>query len=164
MSKTPIDVIATLSKTRAVTAGPSAKVRRRSADALAGVPLFSALSRRHLNKLAEVADEVRFRQGATVIREGDLGETLFVILEGEAKATRGGKVLSRLGPGDFFGEISLVDRGPRTASVIAETPLVTIRLFRKAFIELARSEPSLTDKVLATLARRLRAAERSPTG
>ena len=165
MSKTPIDVIAELSKTSSAAASPSAtKVRRRSADALAGVPLFSGLSRRHLNQLAEATDEVRFRRGSTVIREGDLGETLFVILEGEAEVTRGGKTLTRLGPGDFFGEISLVDRGPRTASVAAETPLVTVRLFRREFVRLARTEPSLVAKVLLTLARRLRSAEASLTG
>ncbi len=169
MSKAPIDVIAELSRPnrpgRGTEAASSAtNLRRRSADALSQVPLFSGLTRRHLNQLADATDEVRFRPGATVIREGDLGETLFVILEGQAEVTRGGRTLRRLGPGDFFGEISLVDRGPRSASVAAETPLVTVRLFRRAFVKLARSEPSLVAKVLATLAGRVRSAERSLTG
>ncbi|MEX0754111.1 MAG: cyclic nucleotide-binding domain-containing protein [Actinomycetota bacterium] len=164
MSKTPIDLLTTRSKpsTRGpVTPKPVAsKVRRRSADALAGVPLFSGLSRRHLNQLADVVDEVRFRPGTAVIREGDLGQTLFVILEGQAKVTRGGRTLTKLGPGEFFGEISLLDRGPRTASVGAQTPLVTVRLFRREFLKLARSEPKMAERVLETLAGRLRAAEK----
>lgn len=162
MAKSRLDMVGAFSEPK-LSPNP-AKVRRRTADALGAVPLFASLSRRHLNQLADTADEVRFRQGADVIREGDLGETLFVILEGEAKVSRGGRKLAVLEPGDFFGEVSLFDRGPRTATVHAETPLVTIRLFRKAFMKLLDSEPKMAEQILIELASRLRSVEKSVLG
>jgi CRP/FNR family transcriptional regulator, cyclic AMP receptor protein len=164
VSKTPLDVVG------AITRGPprrpataSTKVRRRSTGALATVPLFSGLSRGHLQRLSEVTDDVIFRPGATVMREGDPGATLFVILEGQATVTRGGKALAELFPGDFFGEISLLDRGPRTATVTADTRLVTLRLFRAAFLSLLETEAGMAEKVLVEVAGRLRRADSSPT-
>ncbi|MEX2274515.1 MAG: cyclic nucleotide-binding domain-containing protein [Actinomycetota bacterium] len=165
MSKSPVDMVATISKARAdAAAGSGAKVRRRSAEAIARVPLFAGLSRRHLHQVADAADEVRFRPGATVVKEGDLGQTLFVIMEGQVKVTRGGRRLSTMGPGEFFGEIALLDRGPRTATVVANTPLVAIRLFRRSFLKLVEREPKIGEKVLATLAMRLRTVEKNLTG
>ena len=165
MSKSPVDMVATISKARADAASASGRrVRRRSADAIGRVPLFSGLSRRHLHQVAEAADEVSFRQGSTVVKEGDLGQTLFVIMEGQVRVTRGGRKLGTMGPGEFFGEIALVDRGPRTATVVAETPLVAIRLFRRSFLKLIEREPKIGEKVLATLAMRLRTVEKNLTG
>src|SRR6266446_3605929 len=74
------------------------QVKRRSAVALAGVPLFDGISKRHLRALAEASDEVSFRPGEQVVREGDPGETLFVVLEGEGKVTRGGRRVGRVLP------------------------------------------------------------------
>jgi CRP/FNR family transcriptional regulator, cyclic AMP receptor protein len=162
MGKAPIDMLDTFAKTPG-RGQQGTKVRRRSAEVLGRVPLFSGLTRRHLHQLADTATEVSFRQGGTVIREGDLGETLFVVLEGQAKVTRGGRKINTLGPGDFFGEISLIDRGPRTATVVAETPLITVRLFRRDFLKLLEREPKLAEKVLLTLAGRLRTVEKSLT-
>jgi CRP/FNR family transcriptional regulator, cyclic AMP receptor protein len=165
MSKSPVDMVETISKARADAApGAGVRVRRRSADALARVPLFSGLSRRHLQQVADAADEVRFRQGSVVVKEGDLGQTLFAILEGQVKVTRGGRRLTTMGPGEFFGEIALIDRGPRTATVVADTPLVAVRLFRRSFLKLLEREPKIGEKVLATLAMRLRAVEKNLTG
>src|SRR5947207_892521 len=82
------------------------QVKRRSAVALGGVPLFDGVSKRHLRALATSADEVSFRSGETIVREGDAGETLYVMLEGEGKVSRGGRGVGRVQPGDFFGELS----------------------------------------------------------
>lgn len=137
---------------------------RRRADMLASVPLFSGLARRHLRDLAQLADEVRYRAGERVVRQGQLGETFYVILEGEAKVVRGGRTVARLRPGDFFGEISLLDGGPRTATVVAETPLVAVRIHRREFVRLVRAEPDVGVRVLAEVAQRIRRADRPLTG
>ena len=134
--------------------------KRRSAVALAGVPLFEGFSRRHLSYLAGEADEVSFTAGEHLVQEGLLGETLFVILEGQAKVVRGGKTVGRVIPGDFVGELSTIDGGPRTASVVAETPVLAVRLFRRTLIELLKKEPLLSVKLLQGIARRIRDLER----
>ena len=86
MTKTPVDMVSAIARGREGAGQPEGKrVHKRSAEALGRVPLFAGLSRRQLHHLAGVADEVRFRPGTTVIAEGDLGEALFVILEGAAK-------------------------------------------------------------------------------
>jgi CRP-like cAMP-binding protein len=84
-----------------------------------------------------------------------------VILQGEAKVRRGAKTLGRLEPGDFFGEISLLDGGPRTASVVAHTPVTAIRVFKRSFDKVVAQEPTVAAKILLVVARRLREAERS---
>jgi CRP-like cAMP-binding protein len=127
---------------------------------LAQVPLFSGLSKRHLKKLAEHADEVDFRSKEAIVQAGDPGGTFYVILQGEAKVTRTGTTIAKLEPGDFFGEISLLDGGPRTASVVAETPLVAVRVFKRSFDKMVAEEPGVAAKILEVVARRLRDAER----
>jgi CRP-like cAMP-binding protein len=134
---------------------------RQGLDLLAQVPLFSGLSRRHLRPLAEHADVVGFRERETIVETGQPGGTFYVILEGEAKVTRGGRTIDRMGPGDFFGEISLLDGGPRTASVIAETPVTAIRIFKRSFDAVLSQEPGVAARILAVVARRRREAERS---
>jgi CRP-like cAMP-binding protein len=134
---------------------------RRGIDLLAQVPLFSALSRRHLRRLAEHADVAAFREGETIVEAGQPGGTFYVLLEGSARVVRGDRNVDRLEPGDFFGEISLLDGGPRTASVIAETPVTTIRIFKRSFDRVVADEPTVAAKILEVLARRLREADRS---
>ena len=136
------------------------RTRRRSAVALSGIPLFEGFSRRHLVSLAAQADEVAFGPGEHVVEEGLLGETLFVVLEGQAKVLRGGRVVGRILPGDFVGELSAIDGGPRTATVTAETPVVAVRLFRRTLVDLLRREPVLAVKLLQGIARRIREIER----
>ena len=139
------------------------KTLRRSTVALAGVPLFTGFSKRHLQRLAAATDEVRFRRGETIVEEGNPGETLFVMLEGQAKVVRGGKVRTHVVPGDFFGEVSVLDGGPRTASVVAETPVAALRLFRRTVLELVESEPQLAISLLEGIAHRIREIDRSLT-
>jgi CRP/FNR family cyclic AMP-dependent transcriptional regulator len=132
------------------------KTRRANAVALAGVPLFTGLSKRYLNHLADAADEVAFIPGESIVRQGDLGETLFVMLEGQAKVVRGGRSVAKLLPGQFFGELSAIDGGPRTASVVADTPVKALRVFRRTLADLLREEPNVTVRMLESMARRIR--------
>jgi len=140
-------------------------VPKRERDALAQVPLFSGLAPRHLKRLADLTEQQRFMEGSRVVREGDIGDTFYVILEGEAKVTgRSGRVVNRLRPGDFFGEISLLDGGPRTASVLADSPLMMLALPRTAFLKMLRQEPDVGVKLLGYAASMLRRLERSTFG
>jgi CRP-like cAMP-binding protein len=104
-------------------------------------------------------------EGATVVRQGDAGDTFFVILQGEAKvAGPSGRVVNRLRPGEFFGEISLLDGGPRTASVVAETPLTMLALSRASLLRLVQREPAVGVRLLGHVAIMLRRLERSASG
>jgi CRP-like cAMP-binding protein len=140
---------------------PDRPLGRRGVDLLSQVPLFAGLSRRHLRQLAEHADIVSFRQRESIVQAGRPGGTFYVILEGEAKVVRGGKTISRMTPGDFFGEISLLDGGPRTATVDADTPVTALRIYKRSFDRVVAQEPEVAAKILAVVARRLREAERS---
>lgn len=134
----------------------------RAREAIARVPLFSNLSPRYLKRLADLTEEQRFMASATVVKEGEIGDTFYVILEGEAKVVhRSGRTANRLYPGEFFGEISLLDGGARTASVVAETPLTALALRRKDFMKLLELEPHVAVKLLRHVAALLRRLEHS---
>lgn len=138
---------------------------KRERDALAQVPLFQTLAPRHLRRIADLTREERIMEGAAVVSEGEEGDTFYVILEGEAKVqSRSGRVVNRLRPGDFFGEISLLDGGPRTATVYAETPMTVLTLARRDFLKMLRAEPQVAVKLLSYIATLLRRLERSPSG
>jgi len=132
------------------------RTRRETAQALSVVPLFSGFSKADLNKLAEETDVVSFTAGTTIVQEGLLGETMFVVTSGEAKVMRGNRRLGTVRPGDFFGEVALLDGAPRSASVVAETPIVAIRLFRRTLLKMLEAEPQLSLKLLDSLVRRVR--------
>jgi len=137
----------------------------RARDALAQVPLFAGMPPRFLKRLADKMDEQRFMEGATIVRQGEPGDTFYVLVEGEAKVKdANGRTLSRLIPGDFFGEISLMDGGPRTATVVAETNLTTLALSRKDFSALLQSEPKVTVGLLKHASALLRRLERPAAG
>ncbi|HEX6230693.1 MAG TPA: cyclic nucleotide-binding domain-containing protein [Actinomycetota bacterium] len=130
---------------------------------MARVPLFAGLSRRDLRRLAEQADQVGYREGEAIVHADQPGGTLYVILEGAARVTRDGRTIARLGPAEFFGEISLLDGGGRTASVLAETPVVAVRISKRSFDRVVAQDPSLAAKILVVVAGRLRQAEHSIT-
>ena len=136
----------------------------RGLEALAQVPLFSHLSRRELRKVLGVTEEYGYDADRVIAREGDAGEAFFVILEGEARVVRRGKVVAKLLPGDFFGEISLLDGGPRTATVAAATPLRCLVLLGTDFRRLLLDDGRLGAKVLQETARRLRQIDRPLRG
>ena len=136
-------------------------LRRRSdkADVLKKVPLFSGLSRRHLDLVAREADEVKEEAGTVLTKQGGLGLEFLLILDGGARVERDGKVIARLGPGDVFGEMSLIDGLPRSATVIAESPTVLLVIQARSFRSLLDTVPGLQRKLLITLCARLRAAD-----
>jgi CRP/FNR family cyclic AMP-dependent transcriptional regulator len=133
------------------------KMARQSAAALAEVPIFAGLSKRHLEKVARIAVTKRYRQDAKMVIAGDRGESFFVVLEGTALVTAGDFIDVVLGPGDFFGEMALLDGYPRSATVTAESPVEVMIVTRRSFIKLLESEPTIAIAMLKTLTRRVRA-------
>jgi CRP-like cAMP-binding protein len=123
--------------------------------------MFATFSQKHLERLAKATDEQVFAPGDHIVEEGMLGETLFVVLEGRAKVVRGTRKVGQVLPGDFFGELSTLDGGPRTATIKAETPVRVIRLYRRTLLELLRDEPRLTLDLLQGICRRIREIDRS---
>jgi CRP/FNR family transcriptional regulator, cyclic AMP receptor protein len=139
-------------------------VARKDAEVLAGVPLFSGLSKRHLRRIADLTEAVAFPAGATIATEGEPGDTFYVITEGRARVRRGGRTVARLGVDDFFGEVSLIDGGPRTASVEAQEDIRALALHRAEFRRMLEREPAVVVRILSELALRLRQAERPLIG
>jgi CRP/FNR family cyclic AMP-dependent transcriptional regulator len=133
-------------------------------EALRCAPLFADLPRRHLRALARVSGIAEFDQGALVVKEGVAGTVFFVIMEGRVRVTRRGRTVSRLGKDDFFGELSLIDGGPRTADVVTEAPSRMLTLSRTEFRKLLESEPKLSSRLLEAMAGRIRRLERPPAG
>lgn len=130
-------------------------------NVLGEVPLFAGLNARHLRKVAALGRIRRIHEGARVIRAGDAGDSLFILLDGEVTVGRTGMSALTLGPGSFFGELALLDGGPRTANVVAKTPIVCLTIGRSPFVKLLRSEPAIAVAVLEELAGRLRAVQSS---
>jgi CRP/FNR family transcriptional regulator, cyclic AMP receptor protein len=137
---------------------------RRGLEALSRVPVFSKLSKRHQRHVLGLADEEEFARGATLAVEGQPGDVAYVLLEGQVRVSRRNRKVATLLPGDFFGEISLLDGGPRTASVVAETPVVCLSISRRDFRSLLEREPGVAAGVLQELAARLRQSQRPLTG
>ncbi|MGH2680856.1 MAG: cyclic nucleotide-binding domain-containing protein [Actinomycetota bacterium] len=134
----------------------SGREAKRSVTALAAVPLFDGFSKRHLRHLAREAEAVTFGPGRAIVEQGQAGEALFVVLSGSARVVRDGRNVGALVPGDFFGELSALDGGPRTASVVPETPMEVLRVFRHTLRKMIQDEPVLAMGLLEGLARRLR--------
>ena len=125
-------------------------------ELLKRVPLFSGCSKRELGELALIADELDLREGTTLIAEGTPGREFFVLVEGTVKVTRKGRRLNELGPGSYFGEIALLSDVPRTATVVATSPLRVLVVNDRGFARLIGRMPSIAVKVLATLAERVK--------
>lgn len=125
-------------------------------EQLATVPLFSSFSKRELAKVARAADEVHVPAGRQIVHEGRAGHECFVLLKGQAEVSRDGKSIAKAGPGDHFGELALLDGGPRTASVTATTDLDVLVLGQREFLALLEELPSLSRKIMATLAGQVR--------
>lgn len=127
---------------------------------LAQVPIFSECTKRELTIIGRAAKEVSHREGTVIAREGERGVGLFLILEGQCKVTIGGKTKAKLGPGDFFGEVALLDGGPRTATVTALTPVRLVGITGWVFRGLLMEHPTIALKTLEAVAGRLRAVSK----
>jgi CRP-like cAMP-binding protein len=123
------------------------------APELERVPLFSGLSKRHLRKLARGFKEREFRAGRSVVREGHMdGVGFFVIADGRASVSVGGKVVTTLGPGDYFGELAMISERERAATVTADTPLRCLVMAFWDFRAFAKENPDVSWKLLQKLA------------
>lgn len=121
------------------------------------VPLFAGLDRKELEMLAHLLKEHHYRAGTPIVEAGSAGHGLYVVKEGRAVVRKNGRTVARLGPGEFFGEIAVLDDGPRTADVIAETDTVCLTLVAWEVRPLLMENASLTFKMLMEMVRRQRA-------
>jgi CRP-like cAMP-binding protein len=133
-------------------------------DHLASVPLFAACSRKDLQKIARASDEVTIPEGRDLMRQDEIGRECYVLVDGTATVTRNGRRVATLGPGSYFGELSLLDKGPRTATVTAATPLTVLVLGPREFSSVLESVPGLAQKLLGTLAARIRELDKKAFG
>ena len=128
-------------------------------DLIKSVPLFASASKAELAEIASIADEIDLpagkASGKTLIKEGDSGHEFFVIVEGMADVERGGKKIAKLGPGDFFGEIALIAKTPRNATITTTAPVRALVITDRAFRQLLDHSPKVQITVLTALAERL---------
>jgi CRP/FNR family transcriptional regulator, cyclic AMP receptor protein len=132
-------------------------------ERLSQVPLFAGCSNRELQTIARTVRDIDHTPGAVIAREGEPGVGLFIIADGKAEVTIGGKKKATLGPGDFFGEIALLEGGPRTATVTAVSDVRLLGLTEWVFRSLMMDHPSIALKTLEAMAGRLRDATKAAT-
>jgi CRP/FNR family cyclic AMP-dependent transcriptional regulator len=130
-----------------------------SADLIRGVPLFSDLDDKTVERLSNEFVERHFDAGAAIATEGVDGLNFFIVASGEATVSVQGNEVGTLGPGSSFGEVALVDKSARSATVTAATPMVAYALPIWSFRPFVEERPALAWKLLETLAERLRAAQ-----
>jgi CRP/FNR family cyclic AMP-dependent transcriptional regulator len=122
---------------------------------LQGLGPFSALSGKELERLAQWTDEIEVAAGDVLAREGSFAHEFFVIEEGTASVEQNGERIAELGPGDFFGEIGLLETDRRTASVVAQTPLRAVVMFQREFKQMERELPAVATQLRAAISERL---------
>ncbi len=125
------------------------------------VPLFSSCSKKELAEIAMIADEIDLPEGKVLMRQGDHGREFFVLIDGNVDVIQDDRTVKSLGPGDFFGEIALVAKTPRTATIKATSPLRALVITDRAFRALLEHAPKIQLSVLQALAERV--AHTSPT-
>jgi CRP/FNR family transcriptional regulator, cyclic AMP receptor protein len=128
-------------------------------DLLRRISIFSGLDKRRLERLGMLADEVDVGSGKPLMQQGEIGSDMMVIVSGRVAVERDGQRLNTLGPGDFFGEIALLDGGPRTATVTTEEPTRLLVVTHRDFHALMDEFPEVADQVLTALAHRIRRLE-----
>ena len=125
-------------------------------DLLHRIPLFSGLDRHQIERLGQLAEEVDVPAGKVLIRQGDRGGDLMVLASGQVSVERDGALLRTLGSGEFFGEIALVDGGPRTATITTREPSRLVVLGHREFHAMMDEFPEVASRILATMADRIR--------
>jgi voltage-gated potassium channel len=130
---------------------------KRWAGVLEGIPLFAGVPKRQVRKIAALTRESRYRTGTAIVRAGEKGDELFLVLEGSASVLRQRGLPSiPLGPGAYFGEMALIDGEVRSATVVADSDVHCLRLSRGPFLRLLRNEPEVAIVLLRHLAARVR--------
>ena len=128
-------------------------------DLLQRIPLFSGFDRRRMERLGMLADEVDVPAGKVLMRQGESGSDMMVVVRGSVAVERDGNRLNTLGPGDFFGEIALVDGGPRTATVTAAEASTLLVISHRDFHSMMDEFPEVAAQVMNALANRVRHLE-----
>jgi len=131
-------------------------------ERLARVPLFDGVSKKHLAQISNLMTPVALAAGDVLARQGEIGREFVILLEGEVDIARDGKVIAVRGPGDYIGEIALLDNQRRTATVTAKTDVAAEVLNRAEFASLLEAAPELSSRLMATLARRVTELEGEP--
>ncbi len=131
---------------------------------LSKVSLFSSCSNKDLEKISKAGDEVVLNAGSTIVDQGQTGREAFVLLKGSATVRRNGKKVATLGPGAVIGELSLLDHGPRTATVVADSDCTMLVISQRQFLGVIDAIPALAHKLLGTLAGRIRELDRQYYG
>ena len=139
-------------------------IRQAYLDHLARVPLFATCSTKDLQKIAKASDEIAVKAGTTLVDQGQQGREAFIVVDGTASVKRNGRKITSLGPGAVIGELSLLDRGPRTATVTADTDMTVLVIDQRNFAGVIDQVPALAHKLLATLAGRIRDLDRANYG
>jgi len=137
--------------------------RSKSLD-LKAIWLFTGCSASELRKIRGSLDEVEVPQDKVLVEEGRIGQEFFLIVSGTAAVIREGRKVAGLGPGSYFGELALLDRRPRSASVVSETAMDLLVLSQRQFNGLLESVPSIARKMLSAMASRLRDADAAAAG
>jgi CRP-like cAMP-binding protein len=125
---------------------------------ISGCPLFRGLDAHGASAIAAVATEVEFRPEHAIARQGEIGSGMFIVVDGRVRVVRDGQVVTRLGPGEFFGELSVLDGAPRNATVTAEVPTTCLAIATWDAERVMREEPGVALALLRVLAGRLREA------
>lgn len=128
-------------------------------ELIAAVPLFGGFNRREIEALGRLMDEVDVKAGRVLMREGAVGREFFIVVSGNVRVERNGRKVNELGPGDFLGEIALIDHGPRTATATAADACRLLVLDIGGFRTLVSKYPTVQGKIMKALAERLREAQ-----
>jgi CRP-like cAMP-binding protein len=126
---------------------------------LAQVQMFSSLNKKELRLISKAADIVDLKAGTEIVTEGTSGHEFYLVLSGEATVRRNGRKVATLGPGSYFGELALLDRGPRSATVIADSDMEVVIISQREFMSVLDQVPPVSQKLLASMAARLREAD-----
>jgi CRP-like cAMP-binding protein len=132
-------------------------------EQLAEVPLFRGLSKKQLRRISALMTRIDRPAGEVLTREGEQGCEFFIVLDGEVEVRHGDRVIATRRPGEYVGEIALLDKRPRTATVVATTPVSVEVLSRREFVSLLAEVPELSEEILATIAQRLGELETETT-
>jgi CRP-like cAMP-binding protein len=130
---------------------------------LGSIPLFASCSKRQLEEIGRVADEVVVEPGTVLVKQGDVGLQLFIIVDGTATATRDGAPIASLGSGDFVGEMAVLERGRRNATVTADTQVTVLVLTAAGLSQLLDDVPGLAKSLLYAVAARVAASATEAT-
>jgi CRP-like cAMP-binding protein len=126
---------------------------------LAQVQMFSSLNKKELRLIAKAADIADLKAGTEIVTEGTSGHEFYLVLAGDATVRRNGRKIATLGPGSYFGELALLDRGPRSATTVADTDMEVVIISQREFMAVLDKVPTVSMKLLASMAARLREAD-----